>query len=704
MKKLILLSIKIFLFVFIFCSAFNSFSQDQSKIDSLINELKTAIEDTSKIKLYLKIGKQYRNTIPDTALFYYQKALNIAQSQKKQKTTANIYIKIGIVCWKKGDYQQAIDYYQKALKIYSDIEDKVGISRCLGNLGLIHDNQGNYDKALEYYQKALKISEELGKKNSVGILSLNIGLLYSNQENYNKAMEFYNRSLEIFKNIEYKAGTAAVIGNIGINYHKQGNYNKALEFYQKAIAISEELGDKNGIALNLANIGVVYKEQGDYKMALKYYQKALIIFEELGYKNSIAINLGNIASLYNKLEQHNKAILFANRALKISKEIGALDNEKHAYLNLSDAYKGLNNYKKALVYKNKFIDINDSIFNNEKTKAIAEMSTRYETEKKEQQIALQEAQLAKKDLEIKQQKTLRNALISGLGAFVIIILLVVYAYFQKKKANIKITKQKDVIEKQKEEITDSIRYAKRIQTAVLPPHKIITESLPDHFVLFKPKDIVSGDFYWMKKLNGFTVIAAVDCTGHGVPGAFMSMLGIAFLNEIVRKIEVTKACDVLNEMRYQIKTTLRQEGKEGEAKDGMDIALCVIDHKNMKLQFSGAYNPLYLYRKNAEGFVLNEVKADRMPIGIYVNEKESFTNHEIKLQKDDSFYIFSDGYADQIGGKNNRKFMTKNFKKLLLEIQGNSMPEQKEKLETTITDWMQDEEQVDDILIIGIKI
>lgn len=283
--------------------------------------------------------------------------------------------------------------------------------------------------------------------------------------------------------------------------------------------------------------------------------------------------------------------------------------------------------------------------------------------------------------------------------------------------NEEITQQKRVIEKKNESIMDSIHYARRIQAAILPPNQLLQETFPEHFVLFKPRDIVSGDFYWInstqaRRGSNQIIIAAADCTGHGVPGAFMSMLGVSLLNEIVNIRKVTQANIILNELRAQVKSSLRQTGREGEAKDGMDIALCSIDPVKRTMQFAGAYNPLVLIRKSQEtdDAEIVQIKADKMPIGIYYREKGDFTNHEIQLKKDDTFYIFSDGFADQIGGNRGRKFMSKRFKSLLKEIHKKPMGEQKTILENKISDWMNNTddgkiyEQVDDMLIIGLRV
>ncbi len=264
--------------------------------------------------------------------------------------------------------------------------------------------------------------------------------------------------------------------------------------------------------------------------------------------------------------------------------------------------------------------------------------------------------------------------------------------------------QKEQIEIHSKSMTDSIIYAQRIQSAILPPETYITELLHENFIFNKPRDIVSGDFYWVKQVNQYIVIVAADCTGHGVPGAFMSMLGISYLNEIVQRREITQANQVLNELRSQIKHSLRQHGQRDESKDGMDIALCVIDTRTKMMQYAGAFNPLYLISDVNEEPELKEIKGDRMPVGFYHGKDKSFTNHEIQLEMGDTFYIFSDGYSDQTGGKEDKKFMSKNFKNLLIEIHEQPMYEQKEILDKTLTDWMDGSPQIDDILVIGVRV
>jgi len=283
---------------------------------------------------------------------------------------------------------------------------------------------------------------------------------------------------------------------------------------------------------------------------------------------------------------------------------------------------------------------------------------------------------------------------------------------QSKK---KIEEQRDIAYKHRKEILDSISYAQKIQQAVLPSEQMVEDILLEHFILYRPRDIVSGDFYWMKKLNNYVAVVAADCTGHGVPGAFMSMLGSSFLNEIVTRRSLDSAAQILNRLRAKVKKSLHQEGKEGEQKDGMDIALLIIDNETHELQYAGAYNPLYIIRPKTginilddnidydSRFELIHLKADRQPIGIHLAEKE-FTNHKFQLESGDSLYSFSDGYVDQFGGETGEKFKTRRFKELLMSVQGKSMIEQKQVLEQAFVKWKRDLAQIDDVLVMGIKV
>ncbi len=276
-----------------------------------------------------------------------------------------------------------------------------------------------------------------------------------------------------------------------------------------------------------------------------------------------------------------------------------------------------------------------------------------------------------------------------------------------------VTSQRDEIMQQKKQMTDSILYAERIQIAILPHKEQLNELFPENFILFRPKDIVSGDFYWFSQINSLNnseqvLVTVADCTGHGVPGAFMSMLGISSLSEIINKFEEKeieiKANQVLDELRIKIKSSLHQTGKAGESKDGMDIALCIINITDRKMQYAGANNPAWIVRENDSNSELIELKPNHMPIGIYLKELESFTNHEIDLQNGDTLYLSSDGYEDQFGGGSGRKFLAKNLKSLIVSIHSKPMIEQKQILFATLDQWKCEREQIDDVTVMGLKI
>ncbi len=296
-----------------------------------------------------------------------------------------------------------------------------------------------------------------------------------------------------------------------------------------------------------------------------------------------------------------------------------------------------------------------------------------------------------------------------------------------QQRTVEIVHKNDILEKQRNELfqinvnlTASINYAKRIQQALLPSREAFSSLFPDSFIFYRPKDIVSGDFYWVNYVKYFvdsindtiteSVIVVADCTGHGVPGAFMSMLGLSFLSEII-KTDITSGsllqpATVLDHLKEKVKSSLKQTGKDNENKDGMDISLCIINNDYTRLRYAGAFNPLFVFRENAaiNDHDLIELKADRMPIGIYYNEKGNFTNHEIDIQKGDKIYLFSDGYIDQFGGKNGEKYKIKQFRSYLQSICKTPFAKQRDMLKDNFNNWKDDFEQIDDVTVLGFAV
>ena len=662
-----------------------------------------------KIQAYYNIAKSFYYQYQfDSVLFYFEKSKEIISLEENWQIEANFESLIGLVFHIQSNYSEAIKHYTQSLNLNEKQHDKEGMAYCYNDIGAAFYNLGNFEKALENYFKSLKINEEIANSFMVAKNLMNIGGIYQEQEKYNSALEYYLKANAMATKIGAKQTIADTYRNIGGIYSEEQKYDSTLLVYEKALEIYKELNDLRGLVVLYNKFGEAYSDQNFennqtlFNKAYEYYEKSLEInnreIEEI--EEQIVSYMG-IGKIYIFTKRYSEAIPYLNKALKMSEEIESITNIKNTNEYLSQAYAGLGNYRRAYESHVLFKNWNDSLKNDENIELLTQTSMQYEFDKQQKE---QEFIQAQKDLEY-QQKQKRDKLIRFfiLTGFIIVSIFSVQMYrsFQRKKRdNILLEKQKEEIEKQKEEITGSIRYAKRIQTAILPSNQWAKENLPEHFILFRPRDIVSGDYYWMNKIGNKVILAAADCTGHGVPGAFMSMLGVSFLNEIVNKNNTIEPHLILNQLRSQVKHTLDQTGKEGEAKDGMDIAVCVVDFDTLELQYAGAYNPMYLFR-NGE---IIETKADKMPIGIYIREKESFTNNEIQLQKGDTFYIFSDGFADQFGGPKGGKLKSGPFKELLSGIQDKSMADQREFLNTFIDDWIGEYDQIDDMIILGIRV
>ncbi len=728
MKKLFFFPLFIFLLPAAFCQ------KPTSKIDSLLNLLKTDKPDTNKVTHLFKLCSEFENIgLYDTAIQYGNCALQLAQQLNFKKGIADSYSNIGIVYYYQGNYSKTIEDWLQALKIDEEQKNKKGMATHLGNIGIVYNEQGDYSKALEYYFKALKMAEDIGyKKLQAGNLS-NIGSVYYIQGDYLKALEYDFKALEIDKN---KESTATELGNIGIVYLKKGDYLKALEYTHKALKIDEELKNKEGIAEELTSIGGIYQLKKNLPQALDYYSKSLKMAEEMGYKQLQATNLSNIGTLYITTGKFKAAEQYLKRAITTNESIGTLNGLLNVEESLSQLYDTTGRFKEALIHYKKAIALKDTLFSQENKKQLVRKEMKFEFDKKE---AITKAENEKQQA-IAEEKSRKQKIIIWSVAFGL-LLVVVFAGFifrslriTRKQKNIielqknEVSKQKDIadsqriiaeelreisekqkhiVEEKQKEIVDSITYARRIQRALLTSDEYIKNNLPaEHFILFKPKDIVSGDFYWAlrtppsgEKGKGLFYIATADCTGHGVPGAFMSMLNISYLNENVIERGISLPHNILDAQRTEIIKALNPSGSTEVSKDGMDCILCVYDFDKMLLHFASANNPLWLVR-NGE---LIEYKADKMPVGKYIEDMHPFTLQTIELQKDDIIYTSTDGFADQFG-TNNKKLMKKTFKEELLKIHLHPMSEQKEYLNHFFENWKGNTQQIDDVCVIGIRI
>jgi len=671
-------------------------------------------KNAGNINLYFEvlgsIGDLQSTIDPDWAIETYSKIFSIDQQNLTSSEQIDSYYRIifalGINYYFQGSYSQSLETFTALYEKSMFHNDTLWISKSLNALGIAAYTGGDYNKALEYYMESLKLRELLGDKEQIASAMVNIGNVHKDIRSYDTAKEYYNKALEIFSILDDKKNMAICYNNIGIIHEHSQNLDEAEAYYTEAMKIREQLKDSMALITSYINLGSLLKKNKNHIRASASYRKALSLAQRKGDKKHVALISNNIGDVFYEQKQYEEALPYFFRSLDIAKEIGLKEIVSLNYRSLSNAYDSLGNKSEALRYFRLFFEVREELINEGNQKAIAEMQTKYDTEKKEQQIVLMNKDMELRDAVIKRDRYVKISMGVGIG-FVLIFLVFVYIQLQeKKKKNVLLAKQKqeiecqrDLLSKQKQEITDSIRYAHRIQRAILPPEHLPEEIMPEHFVLFKPRDIVSGDFYWIASQNNKTYIVAADCTGHGVPGAFMSMLGVAFLNEIVLYHKNTESDVILNELRKLVKTTLAQSKNTEGTKDGMDISFCIINWIQNTIQYSGAYNPLYYFR-NGE---FNEIKADKMPIGAYMKDHMPFTKHEFSFEAGDTFYIFSDGFVDQFGGDDGRKFMTKNFKRLLESIQSKPMAEQMEVLDNTLLEWRGEHEQIDDICVIGFR-
>ncbi len=699
-KRIIRTSFLLFIFVASFSIAQNN---PQQQIDSLTNVLKTAKEDTNQVNTLIRLSAVYRHTDINKCIAIAEKMATLSEKINFKKGIARAIHLQGLVDYSKGDFGKAKEKYTKALAIYEEIKDVTDAGQMIYNLGVVAVFTGDYVSANEKFLKALKMYESIDDKRDMSDCLIALANLYGRQGYDKKELEYHTKALKVKTEMNDKYGMAACYINIGNVSARKLQYDSALVYYKKGLKMAEEIQNQKWMLNVLGNIGAVYTEQGKLKEGLEYILKSLDIAEKMGDKDAIATSLNMLGTNYGKLGDYKKAKEYSEKALVIATAIGSKAEIRQSYENLATTAADTKDYKIAYDYHKLFSDIKDSILNESNNEQITELGAKYETEKKDTEI-----KLLNKDKEIQSANLRQQQIViwfGGAGLLIVLVLtfFVFREYKQKQKANIEISKQKEIIEEKNKDITDSINYAKRIQEAILPPQKLIEKYLPNSFVFYKPKDIVAGDFYWLHVIGDNIIIAAADCTGHGVPGALVSIVCSNALNRTAKEFGITDPGKILDKVTELILETF--ERSESEVKDGMDISLCTFNKKTQELKWAGANNPLWIVKKNNQTDLktqLIEIKPDKQPIGITENP-HAFTTHTVQLEKEDAVYLFTDGYADQFGGDKGKKFKYKQLQEKLINTSEKTFAQQKQILEKTFDDWKGNLEQVDDILLIGVR-
>jgi len=639
-------------------------------------------------------------------------------------------------------------YNMEILSLNQNIGDRSKLSAVYNNIGNVYHMQGNYAKALEYYQQALSIFEEKNDKLRVGSLNYNIGTIHLYLSNFQTALDYYTKSLAIRQEIGDKKGILNVLMAMGqVLSENSKDYVKALECYNKALSIATEIGGNSGIGHSYLGIASIFKFEGNLKDALTFNEKALNIFAKHKNVNGMVSALNEIAKINYQLGNYSKSFDFALRNYQLSKSINYLDQQVVSSRIVKDAAAALGDLKVALEYANICLELSDSLNNENKTKAIAEMEARFQNEKKQQEIEKQKVIIEKQEIENRQKSNQRNFLFAGSILLALLAFVSLWGYQQKSRrnkmmvlanselehANSEISAHRDEIETQRdmvmsqrdklEEINNhmnnGLRYARSIQAAIIPSEKVLNEISSDFFVFMKPCELVSGDFFWATTFNEYKIFCVADCTGHGVPGAFMSILGITALNDIVARHRVTNPAEILGYLRESVIDALNQNDTEYIHKDGMDIALCVFNSKTRELQYSGARLPLIVVKCEESNDIdivssykplsfnnhsLHEIKGDIAPVG-QSPRMEPFNNHSILLNRSNvCVYLITDGFSDQLGGNPKSKFGIARLRNLILENANKEFSEQSNVIEKVFDDWKGINYQVDDTTILGIKL
>jgi len=693
-------------------------AQNYHRIDSLKHFL-TSSFDTVVVHNLLLLEIEYRNINIDSSFYYVNKALDIINKKHLDDYLVNAYNSLASDYKLVGDIKKAEKYYLKLLYLAQKNNDLFSLSQAYTNLGTLYSDIGQYKKALSYQMKSLEIAEKIKNLDIQGTTLNNIGILYYKIGDYDNALRYYNKSLKIRMQQKDISRIGLLYNNIGIVYYFKNDINKVFIYFNKALRIWNETKDKRQMALTLSNLGELHLELNHLNKALQYILQADAINEELKDKSSQIYTKSLLGDIYKKRSRYFEAKSFYTKALNIADELDSRQDKSDLYKKLSEVSELMGNIPEAYRNYKLYSQFKDSLLNSQKQKDISELQTKYETKKKEQEIELLNNKNKLSAAIQRNQRIVIFSLIIGLLLVLFMVFIIIKRNIERRKANELLARKNDEIAHQKEELTSSIAYAQRIQTAMLPQNQIMDASLSDYFIFFKPKDVVSGDFFWWTHFDKYTVISVSDCTGHGVPGAFMSILGVSFLREIVSKEGITHPGTILDRLRTEIITALNQKGISGEQKDGMDMSLITINHEAKELQYAGANNPLYIIKQGKleienesiklyetdehSNFNFYEIKPDKMPIAIYYKMKP-FNTVQIPLQPGDQIYLFSDGYADQFGGSNGRKFKYQPFKDLLLKNADKPMQYQKEELKKAFETWKNGFDQIDDVTVTGIKI
>ncbi|CAN5916744.1 hypothetical protein BH11BAC7_BH11BAC7_27620 [soil metagenome] len=649
---------RFFLVISMLLFGFTLFAQDKERLHRMVKSLETTTSDTARIRLLDDIGW-------DTSYS------NLAVGLK---------------------------YCNEALALAEKINYEKGIIHACNSLGAIYLDLGDGNKALEHHLKGLKLAEKNKDLQAISISCMSISNVYISRKSNTEALPYLLRSRMLSEELRDTVNLIKIYGNLGLAYlHYPDSSEKAIIAFEKSLSLANGRNDLNESATAMIGLSMAYNMMGDKAKADRTIQRSMFLLDSLENRYSLSIAMEEYATMMSERGNFAQAEKLLLDVQAIYKSIGMAELEKDLWKGLADVYEKSGQLQKAIDALKRHSELKDSLTGENVLRHQRELETLYQTEKNANTIASLE-----KDATL--SKTILTSLIGGC-LLLLLFLFVLYNRSQlRKKTNVQLEKQNAIIAEKNKDITDSINYACRIQEAILPSPGILKKHFKDAFLFYRPRDIVSGDFWWCTEKNGKFLIAAADCTGHGVPGGFMSVMSAAFLSEIINEKGVTDPAEVLTLLRQKVISSLKQAHEQNadtsEVKDGMDISIACFSASNSKIDLACANNPVWMIR-NKEVTVFNP---DKFPVGIHHNELMPFTPKHDELQPGDMIYLFSDGYADQFGGAEGKKFKYRQLKDELIAISDLSCDEQGKILEQKFDEWRGNNEQVDDVLLIGIRV
>lgn len=658
------------------------------------------LSNRKKVKRIDSVAMLYAARNPEEGLRLYDFAIRYTtQHEIGRERLGDYYLKRGQQYRKLRKDALALNDYLKAQDIFVKENHTVGLQQVYISYAALYMQNHQNAKAIKFALRAKDISEKLRDNESLGVVMNTLATMYKEQHMPDSSLYYYRRSLDLLRQKKNRDQEALVLDNISMLWGSEQQYDSAVYYNQKALELARQEANVYLELQLLLNTTALADNQHDYDKQMYYARRAMHIADSLGNSVYQVYTSLNYASALLNIKQAKEAIKVFRQTMGPMKAMGDLDVVQLAYLELSRAFEMTGTYDSALVYFKWHKEAMDSLDKIRSREKVVEAFAEKQLEAQEQKIdylnQLNQAS-EEKNAALAEKNNLKTAVIWISVVLLTVIAVLLFITIRRFRENIKLN---DLLQHKNTEITDSINYAQRIQFALLPGQREISELL-DAFVVFMPKDIVSGDFYWVAQKEGLVFVAVGDCTGHGVPGGFMSMLGHSFLNDVILDKHVHDPGKILDKLRDKVIAALKQTGATGENKYGMDIGLAVIDKTNNSITYSAANNPLYFYSGNT----LHELAADKQPIGFYGQAMKPFTTQKMSYAKGDRLYLFTDGYADQFGGPKGKKLLYKRMKSWVEETMPLEPNQQGNELAQRFKTWAGTHEQVDDVCMIGIRL